>query len=1100
HFGVPMTAYPAGGPPGVGARYPTVFDPATGIPQGPKHWGAGLFGAWLGLTVTHEFDADLMPDVDGVTNIDPPPDFPDQDRADDALLPPLILPDCVTTTFEYTVTVKDPGIYLVNVWFDWNRDGDWEDILPCGHGPAPEWAVQNQVLNLPPGVHRVRTPAFLPSNPTPDQEMWMRMTLTIEGEPPPPNPDTELPDGRGPDIGYDHGETEDYYLPGIMEEDLGDLGDAPDSTNHFGVNMTAYPAGGPPGIGARYPTVFDPATGLPQGPKHFGAGLFGAWLGFSVTQELDADLFPDVDGITNLDPPPDFPDRDGADDALIPPLILPDCVNTTFEYTVTVKDPGDYLVNVWFDWIRDGDWDDVPECPDGNLAPEWAVQNQLLSFSAPGVYKITTPAFLPFNPTPDLEMWMRLTLTRDGEYPPLNPQTDMADGRGPGIGYDQGETEDYYLPGIEPGLPEISKHLIQPASGVAAVSDTVTFGIVVTNSTLNPLVNLVVDDHFDSSCLSYLPPAVPPPTNVTTGTLSWTIPLLNPGKVWSATINFHADAPCGVTTNTAMLPQWLLWDDATVTLIPEEPEPIFDLGDAPDSTNHHGVTMTAYLLGGGPPDTQAHYPTVFDPATGLPPGPRHFNPSWGAWLGLHYTLELDADVMPDADGVPNIVPPSDLPDWDVADDAIHPPLKIPHCVSTTFEYTVTVGATGAGIPFYVNAWFDWNRDGDWQDRPECDDGSPAPEWAVQNQMLNFAAPGVYTVTTPAFLPHNTEPKDSMWMRITLAEMPINPQDMEPDGQGPRSGYEGGETEDYYLPGWEDDPLVDIFIRDHLTDTGTIPTTYPPGWWRSPDIWVRHSDDGNTAHQNPELGETNYVNVNVHHRLGVTATNVVADLYWGNVAMGFPWPTGWNYIGSVNIGDLPPGVTSTEVISWNVPNIGGHFCFLARTSATEDPITDNRVQWDNNIAQRNFNIVDDVPQRSCGMVTSDIQTNTVTMDVVNTLAITTAVDVVLDSSTFPTTTGAISVDMGNMWGDWTSLSNFNQVGMTLVPTAFPARINGIALAPYAQEPMTTTIVAPGNVDFSVNFSEEIGGEKIGGVDYYQNIPSCLYLPLLLRSSP
>ncbi len=57
-------------------------------------------------------------------------------------------------------------------------------------------------------------------------------------------------------------------------------------------------------------------------------------------------------------------------------------------------------------------------------------------------------------------------------------------------------------------------------------------------------------------------------------------------------------------------------------MIGEAPQPPFtprpsDLGDAPDSTNHAGVAMAAYA------GVQARYPTVFDPATGLPQGPRH---------------------------------------------------------------------------------------------------------------------------------------------------------------------------------------------------------------------------------------------------------------------------------------------------------------------------------------------------------------------------------------------------------------------------------------------------------------------------------------------
>ncbi|MCX6030336.1 MAG: hypothetical protein NT169_13705 [Chloroflexi bacterium] len=44
-----------------------------------------------------------------------------------------------------------------------------------------------------------------------------------------------------------------------------DLGDAPDSTNNYGIHMIAYPAGGPIGVIANFPTVYS-AGSPPYGP------------------------------------------------------------------------------------------------------------------------------------------------------------------------------------------------------------------------------------------------------------------------------------------------------------------------------------------------------------------------------------------------------------------------------------------------------------------------------------------------------------------------------------------------------------------------------------------------------------------------------------------------------------------------------------------------------------------------------------------------------------------------------------------------------------------------------------------------------------------
>jgi len=229
------------------------------------------------------------------------------------------------------------------------------------------------------------------------------------------------------------------YLPMMLRAyspaETPDLGDAPDSTNSHGAGMTAYPAGGPPGVMANFPTVFL-AGSPPFGPLHRNAKLT-YFLGPAITAEKEADIGFDADGVNNLQPLGDTPDLDRADDgvALVP---LPHCVSTQLTYTVTVM-PGTpaskAYVNLWFDWDRSGDWGAVLPCQ-GAAAPEWAVQNQSIALPAPGTYTFTTPAFLPYNPAPDRCLWWRITLSE-------TPAT-AADGSGPAGGYEFGETEDYY--------------------------------------------------------------------------------------------------------------------------------------------------------------------------------------------------------------------------------------------------------------------------------------------------------------------------------------------------------------------------------------------------------------------------------------------------------------------------------------------------------------------------------------------------------------------------------------------------------------------------------------------------------------------------------
>ena len=103
-----------------------------------------------------------------------------------------------------------------------------------------------------------------------------------------------------------------------------------------------------------------------------------------------------------------------------------------------------------------------------------------------------------------------------------------------------------------------------------------------------------------------------------------------------------------------------------VTSAPPEPE--HELGDAPDSSNTFGLSMTAYTVAPVP----ARFPTVYQ--AGSPPyGPIHWRPYGVAWLGPAYTKENEADVGPDQDPVNNIRPQANQPDLDGADDGAEPP-------------------------------------------------------------------------------------------------------------------------------------------------------------------------------------------------------------------------------------------------------------------------------------------------------------------------------------------------------------------------------------------------------------------------------------------
>ncbi|MHC4438037.1 MAG: GEVED domain-containing protein [Planctomycetota bacterium] len=248
--------------------------------------------------------------------------------------------------------------------------------------------------------------------------------------------------------------------------------------------------------------------------------------------------------------------------------------------------------------------------------------------------------------------------------------------------------------------------------------------------------------------------------------------------------------------------------------VPNKP----DLGDAPDSTNNFGNSMTAYPKGvfTGP---RAHYPTVYDDGSGTGPyGPVHINAQTVAFLGKKITREIEADTGPDEDGVNNIRPQGNWPDDDDGDDGVVFPINMPSCRFATIDYIVNVLAPNTDL--WVNIWLDWNRDGDWDDVVDCPEG-PVSEWAVQNQFLSNLPAGGNEITSPGFLAwHPEDGTEEIWMRITLSGQPwrpgSDPQARGNAGSGPEGKYEIGETEDYYFT-----PDVSIELCQDYNGDGVI---------------------------------------------------------------------------------------------------------------------------------------------------------------------------------------------------------------------------------------------------------------------------------------
>lgn len=242
-----------------------------------------------------------------------------------------------------------------------------------------------------------------------------------------------------------------------------------------------------------------------------------------------------------------------------------------------------------------------------------------------------------------------------------------------------------------------------------------------------------------------------------------------------------------------------------------------DLGDAPDSTNHKGVAMTTYDY-----PVQAKFPTVFQ--GNAIHGPIHLQPKAVAYLGSTVTYEDEADQGYDQDPTNNILPTTNIANKDLGDDGVTVPLTFNNCKLNSFKYDVTV--VDPNVDMWINVWIDWNRDGDWNDdgttdlNLNCSTCNPGTgvvnEWAVQNQLLYGLQKGVNHLKTPGFLAWNPSfGNQKVWMRITLSDQPWK-GGSGAGGSGPASGYDFGETEDYYFT-----PNQTCTICEDLNQDGTV---------------------------------------------------------------------------------------------------------------------------------------------------------------------------------------------------------------------------------------------------------------------------------------
>lgn len=285
---------------------------------------------------------------------------------------------------------------------------------------------------------------------------------------------------------------------------------------------------------------------------------------------------------------------------------------------------------------------------------------------------------------------------------------------------------------------------------------------------------------------------------------------------------------------------------------------------------------------------------------------------------------------------------------------------------------------------------------------------------------------------------------------------------------------------------------DAWTRDNHRDDGTVPSDLQD-WYQSPDLWVRHEDDGGLIHQDPIEGVTNYVYVRVRNR-GTQPLDGSVDLTWIEPSLGTRCGE-WAPIGAVSFSDLQPGEARILKTEW-VPARSGHTCLQSIIDSDADPFdrdlecTPLWVPRDNNVGWRNINIFEN--PNAAGLAPSSVQTATTRLvNVYNTPA---DVDLVVDRLSFPVT-GTLTVELpGSLFERWQANGgqgeNVSVVGgttMVEVTGAISGTIGAIPMDPAEEAELALNFDGPAGRAYEMGLRMRIDGLVVGGVGYRWILP-------------
>lgn len=738
HVGIGNTAYPTAA---VAGRFPTVWQGTpVGAGTGPKHLNAKIEG-YLGNRFTPERDADPPAvDFDGLNNIlAGSVDNANNDRFDDGWRNPGVpMPNCRETTLVVRVSrgvsSTVPGMHL-NVWFDGNRDGDWEDRGQCQNGQAAgpvgisnEWIVRNFAVNmaaiLPGGFADISVNTVLVLNNAEDQLHWVRFTLSERPAVNPPGAGSQ-PDGRGPDFpnAFSFGETEDYLRRPQPQGAPGTL------TIEKQASASAIKAGERMTYTVRI--------------AHVG--------GDAPAQTVMTDILPA--GLTLAGPV-----RVREENPQVSPL-LAQSNQQGMRWNGSLSPGGKVAI-------------EIPVRAERCLGQPVVVRNTAYARQTDGSQISASVDLTVECPSaPSVEVVKRILLA--GENGPQEVlEADILPG---------GETVYRFKATNNGALPVVVHLRDRLPEGIGLVIDGNVQHVYETTFRLSP----------NETAMRDLPVRLVRETGEKD--------LVNIGRY----LGCVADLP------SAVICAWPHDNDPVIRAT----NPVtlhvkgYDLGDAPDDSNHLGVAMTAY------PAVAARFPTVYQPAA-LPVGPTHLNVQ-PFHLGPLVSREVNADIGADVDGVNNIEPAINVANRDRHDDGLNPAtLAFADCAKSDIPVRVFIDpAAIAMLPQgtgYLNIWLDGKRDGDWDDIHECQVVGQAPFTAFEHIVIDFPVnaaalgAGLHTIsvpTTQAVYWPTADAAKPAWLRATLSDAPsVKPFSAGAisygDGRGPIPPFRLGETEDF----------------------------------------------------------------------------------------------------------------------------------------------------------------------------------------------------------------------------------------------------------------------------------------------------------------